>query len=217
MVLFVHFFLRTLAVFLFSLSLTAWEFHRALDLNQPWNFTFSPSRCAHNPDWAAAQCNFKHCVAALQQVWILEKFYNGIEYEFCGHGQRPRTRLEKRIAPQIFKAGKSHTSSIADRTPVNKGSLLPGSCTIAVINLSHFPPDQLPGRPFNHYPETGVAAYSEIFHAAEMVLEKCKLIHCTAGWQPVGNIAQGLGVFVWATESKTMRIMSEQSQEEAIT
>lgn len=207
------FLLTILALLLFSTSSGALGLHVIPTLKHSFNLTSPSSRCVHYADWTATQCNFKHCVAALHQVWMREKLYRGIKYEFCGRGQRPRTALEEETVPQMFKAGKPREQDIASRAPVDNGFRLIGSCTIAVVNTGYFPPRYLPGQIANPYFKTGIATYSEIFHAAEMILEQCEHIHCTAGWQPVGDVTNGLGIFVWATQSKMMTNLSQHNQQ----
>ena len=75
-------------------------------------------------------------------------------------------------------------------------------------NLSFFPAHDLPGESIDAYPTTGIGSYAEVFRAAETILEQCEHSRCTTGWQPVGPIENGLGVFVWATHSREMKIMS---------
>ena len=98
-------FFRTLALLLttFSFYTVALDSHGALSFGQTLNLT-AASRCVDY--WTAPQCNFKHCTAALQQLWMREKLRRSIEHEFCGRRQQPRTFLETIVAPQIFKAGR---------------------------------------------------------------------------------------------------------------
>ena len=98
----IYFLLTSACPFINSLSL---QLQNTSTPDQLRNPTFKSSHCIDNVDWTAAKCNIKHCVAALQQIWMREKLRGGVQYEFCGSTQHSRTNLWRAAVPQTFVAG----------------------------------------------------------------------------------------------------------------
>ncbi len=143
--------------------------------------------CVSLKSWSIDRIEARDCGAALETFRRAEGAKDGSrEFEFYAPGAKPGTSGRLALGtPRKYRWN---------------------SCTITVGMLAGVPGGYLPpGLHFKqHFAPVDVATLDQLRQAAREVVEDCvewSPHKPLAGWQPMGELSQDIGVFVWRTGS----------------
>ena len=142
--------------------------------------------CNDAPAWVGPTFTPKHCATAMAQFFVQKLLVHGdVVFEFQAASARSGPRYPPQKTPQKFTYGELTRVSvrylhsrrtmmcIVEETADVKRSLT-GTCTMAIVMLAAFDPEELPGVPLGRsFSLKDVASYSDVWDAARQVKDNC--------------------------------------------
>ncbi len=142
--------------------------------------------CSDSPDWCGPSFYPKNCATAMAQFFVQELLVHGdAVFEFLAAGGRAQSRYPSQKLPEKFTYGEppriqGHRTNALDtevhllRKVTDLKRYLIGTCTMAVVMLASFHPEELPGVPPSRvFTLTDVASYSDIWAGVKRVMDNC--------------------------------------------
>lgn len=164
----------------------------------PADDALSTYYCSDSPAWSGPSFYPKDCAAAMAQFFLQELLVHGdVLFEFLAVGARQRTRYPPQNMPEKFTYG---------------------TCTMAIVMLVAFYPEELPGiPPSTVFSLMDVASYADVWNAVREVMDNCISRYLATnetmqesggginflsqtGWSAIGSEG-AIGVFLWDTSS----------------
>ena len=159
--------LAWLCLFVFLLFSTSHV--EATPTHKPANFSASnPSICVTSPEWSTPNLTPKDCIAAAMRFNVRDLAqHEGQSFEFVPYGRKPRSGLAIQRTPKRYTYSKLSMSYSRNLEKGRERRLIGArrvdSCTMAVVNLAAFSPEDIPGmRPEKLFPLTDIGKYEDI-------------------------------------------------------
>ena len=202
----IHFHLLIANICFFSLSgtvapLTTLPVTASLNLSPTNNSLSLPDyrKCVNLPSWSDNRFDPFVCRQAFEYARSVESPHLNRKFEFLPNNEPPRTRYERMETPRRYNMGENSGSiGLSADTVVSMDMLTKhttGGCTVAIVMLSFFNPQDLPGQPADRRRyDHSVTTFGRIFDAGRFVKECCVQYGRppTPGWNYAGKSYQML-------------------------
>ncbi|KAL6715402.1 hypothetical protein ACLMJK_006363 [Lecanora helva] len=140
-------------------------------------------RCVNDYSWRSSQFYPDACRAAFEHAHYIEASHLRQKFEFLSNGEMPLTRYPRMETPRRYNMR---------------------GCTVAIVMLSFYGPDDLPGQdPLRRRYDRSVTTFEKIFRAGQFVYEGCVAYGRPQGpgWNNAGT-RHSVGIFFWTTNSE---------------
>lgn len=144
--------------------------------------------CSDSPTWSGPSFFPKNCATAVAR-FLVEKLsvHEDMPFEFLAFDDHARSRYPSQRTPQKFSFGKlpvylrqtydcetANCISIYLQEIADLGQPLTDTCTMAIVMLAAFYPEELPGvSPSRVFSLMDVASYDDAWNAVRQVMNNC--------------------------------------------
>ena len=151
----------------------------------PADDTLSTVICNDSPAWSGPSFNPRDCATAISKFFAQELLvHEDAILEFQCVGAHAQSRYPPQMTPQKFTYGEllymnlpemaKCILSIELQETANSERSLVGTCTMAIVMLASFFPEELPGIPGSRvFSLVDVASYKDVWNAVKRVMDNC--------------------------------------------
>ena len=155
----------------------------------PVDDVLSPYYCTDSTTWSGPSFFPRDCATALAQFSVNELFvHEDVIFEFLAVGGRAQSRYASQKTPRKYRYGefavhffRTYGQGTPKSIPCNQvremadlRCSLTGTCTMAIVMLVAFFPEELPGVPSSRvFSLMDVASYNDVWNAVRQVMDNC--------------------------------------------
>ena len=154
----------------------------------PVDDVLSTYYCSDSSAWSGGSFSPRDCATALARFCVNElSVHEDVVFEFLAVGGRAQSRYPSQVTPRKYTYGEFAVHVL--RTygqgtkciPCNQARemahlrrFLTGTCTMAIVMLAAFFPEELPSVPPSRvFSLTDVASYNDVWNAVRQVMDNC--------------------------------------------
>ena len=158
-------------------------------ISSPVDDALSNFYCSDSPSWSGPSFFPRDCATALAQFAVNEQLvHEDVPFEFLAVGGRAQSRYASQETPRKYSYGESAvpvsrtcgqgTPKCIPCKPVREMAdlrcSLTGTCTMAIVMLVAFFPEELPGvPPSSVFSLMDIASYNDVWNAVRQVMDNC--------------------------------------------